>query len=81
MRSYFGTIGFASNALDAKTETHRPATSQDLVDIFRLSDVLEPPHFMLTPGTPSDVPAELSDLYEGSSKRKRKFGQDHPNGE
>ena len=64
MRSYFGTIGFASNALDAKTETHRPATSQDLVDIFRLSDVLEPPHFMLTPGTPSDVPAELSDLYE-----------------
>ncbi|UCE55938.1 MAG: trimethylamine methyltransferase family protein [Desulfobacterales bacterium] len=64
MRSYFGTIGFASNALDVETETHRPVTSQDLVDIFRLSDVLEPPHFLLTPGTPSDVPTELSDLYE-----------------
>ncbi len=63
-RSYFGTIGFASNALDLETESHRPATSQDLVDIFRLADVLEPPHFMLTPATPSDVPAELSDLYE-----------------
>jgi trimethylamine--corrinoid protein Co-methyltransferase len=32
--------------------------------MFHLADVLDPPHFMLTPGTPSDVPAELSDLYE-----------------
>ncbi len=64
MHSYFGTIGFASNALDIETGTHRPATSQDLVDILRLADVLEPPHFILTPATPSDVPSELSDLYE-----------------
>ena len=63
-RSYFGTIGFASNAMDLETEAYRPATSQDLIDIFHLADVLDPPHFMLTPGTPADVPAELSDLYE-----------------
>jgi len=63
-RSYFGTIGFASNAMDLETGAYRPATSQDLIDIFHLADVLDPPHFMLTPGTPSDVPEELSDLYE-----------------
>ncbi len=63
-RSYFGTIGFASNAMDLETGAYRPATSQDLIDIFHLSEVLDPPHFMLTPGTPSDVPEELSDLYE-----------------
>jgi trimethylamine--corrinoid protein Co-methyltransferase len=64
MRAYYGTIGFASNAMDLETEAYRPATSQDLIEIFHLADVLEPPHFMLTPGTPSDVPSELSDLYE-----------------
>lgn len=64
MRSYFGTIGFASNTVDFDTATFRPATSQDLIEIFHLADVLEPPHFILTPGTPSDVASELSDLYE-----------------
>ena len=64
MRSYFGTIGIASNSVDLETETHRLVTSQDLAEIFRLADVLDPPHFMLTPATPSDVPTELSDLYE-----------------
>jgi trimethylamine---corrinoid protein Co-methyltransferase len=64
MRSYYGTIGFASNALDMETEAHRPATSKDLAEILRLADVLDPPHFILTPATPSDVPAEVSDLYE-----------------
>ena len=64
MRAYFGTIGFASNAMDLETQAYRPAASQDLIEIFQLADVLEPPHFMLTPGTPSDVPSELSDLYE-----------------
>jgi trimethylamine--corrinoid protein Co-methyltransferase len=64
MRAYFGTIGFASNTMDLETQTFRPATSQDLIEIFHLADVLEPPHFLLTFGTPSDVPSELSDLYE-----------------
>lgn len=64
MRSYFGTIGFASNTLDLETGTYRPATCQDLIDIYHLADALDPPHFMLTPGTPSDVPEALSDLYE-----------------
>lgn len=64
MRSYFGTIGFASNAMDLETDAFHPATAHDLAEIFQLADVLDPPHFMLTPGTPSDVPEELSDLYE-----------------
>jgi trimethylamine--corrinoid protein Co-methyltransferase len=64
MRFYFGTIGFASYAMDLETGAYREATSQDLIDIMHLADVLEPPHFILTPGTPSDVPAEWSDLYE-----------------
>jgi len=63
MRSYFGTVGFANNVLD-REGTYRPARSEDLVDIFCLADVIEPPHFILTPATPTDVPAEVSDLYE-----------------
>lgn len=64
MRSYFGTVGFATNVLDMETGKHRPALSQDLIDIFRLADVLDPPQFILTPATPTEVPAEVSDLYE-----------------
>ena len=64
MRSYFGTVGFANNVLDRETGLYRPARSEDLVDIFCLADVVEPPHFILTPATPTDVPAEVSDLYE-----------------
>jgi trimethylamine---corrinoid protein Co-methyltransferase len=64
MRSYFGTIGFASFCADPETNEHRPVTCQDLTEIIQLADVLNPPDFILTPGTPADVPGELADLYE-----------------
>ncbi|MBW2121841.1 MAG: trimethylamine methyltransferase family protein [Deltaproteobacteria bacterium] len=64
MRSYFGTVGFATNVLDMETGVHRAVLSPDLEDMFRLADVLDPPEFILTPATPKDVPTEVSDLYE-----------------
>jgi len=64
LRSHFGTVGFATNVLDLETGEYRPTLSQDLVDIFRLAEVLDPPQFILTPGTPTDVPSEVSELYE-----------------
>ncbi|MBT4077430.1 MAG: hypothetical protein HOE78_12685, partial [Gammaproteobacteria bacterium] len=63
-RCYFGTIGFASFTADTVNGEHVPVTCQDLKEIIQLSDVLNPPDFILTPGTPSDVPGELSELYE-----------------
>lgn len=63
-RSYFGTVGFANNVLDRKTGEYRPTLCEDLVDIFRLADVVTPPDFILTPATPTDVSPDLSDLYE-----------------
>jgi hypothetical protein len=38
--------------------------SQDLIDMYKLSDVLTPPDFVVNAATPVDVPMELRDLYE-----------------
>ena len=38
--------------------------TQDLVDIIQLSDVLDRPHYILVPGTPTDVPSTIVDLIE-----------------
>lgn len=62
--TYFGTVGIATNVLDMDTGTYRPALISDLEAIIRLADVLEPPHFILIPATPTDVPPELVDLHE-----------------
>ncbi len=63
-RSYFGTTGFATNVLDIESGKYRPSLSQDLIDAFRLADVLETPHFIMSSLTPTDVPPEVSDLHE-----------------
>jgi len=63
-RSYFGTVGIATNVLDMETGAYRPALCDDLEAMIRLADVLDPPHFILVPATPTDVPPERVDLYE-----------------
>jgi trimethylamine--corrinoid protein Co-methyltransferase len=63
-RSYFGTTGFATNILDLETGEYRPALFSDLVEAFRLADVLETPHFIMSSMTPTDVSPEVSDLHE-----------------
>lgn len=61
---YFGTVGIATNVLDFHTEQYRTVLTQDLVDIIQLTDVLDPPDYILIPGTPTDVPSETVDLWE-----------------
>jgi trimethylamine--corrinoid protein Co-methyltransferase len=63
-RTYFGTTGFATHILDMESGKYRPSLSQDLVEAFRLEDVLETPHFIMSSLTPTDVPPEVSDLHE-----------------
>jgi trimethylamine---corrinoid protein Co-methyltransferase len=66
-RVYFGTIGISTNILDLETGKYRPVLYEDLGKIIRLADVLNPPEFLLIPATPTDVPPEVSDLYEFKS--------------
>lgn len=61
---YFGTVGIATNVLDINTDQYRAVLTQDLVDIIQLSDVLDRPHYILVPGTPTDVPSTIVDLIE-----------------
>jgi trimethylamine--corrinoid protein Co-methyltransferase len=63
-RTYFGTVGIATNVLDPETGEYRPVLCHDLETIIRLADVLDPPHFILIPATPTDVPPNVVDLYE-----------------
>ena len=63
-RVYFGTVGIATNVLDFHTNTYRQVVCDDLRDIIRLSDVLDPPDFILIPGTPTDVPPGVVDMVE-----------------
>ena len=61
---YYGTVGIATNVLDFETNEYRQVLCNDLRDIVRLSDVLDPPDFILVPGTPTDVPSSIVDLIE-----------------
>ena len=63
-RTYFGTVGIATNVLDFETNQYRQVICDDLVDIIRLSDVLNPPDFILVPATPTDVSAKVVDNIE-----------------
>lgn len=63
-RTYFGTVGIATNVLDFATDQYRQVLCDDLRDIIRLADVLDPPDFILIPATPTDVPAGKADLVE-----------------
>ena len=63
-RVYFGTVGIATNVLDFQTNSYRQVVCADLRDIIRLSDVLDPPDFILIPGTPMDVPPGIVDMVE-----------------
>jgi trimethylamine--corrinoid protein Co-methyltransferase len=63
-RVYFGTVGIATNVLDFETDEYRQVLCDDLRDIIRLSDVLNPPDFILVPATPTDVPSNIVDNIE-----------------
>jgi len=63
-RVYFGTVGIATNVLDFETNQYRQVICDDFVDIVRLSDVLNPPDFILVPATPTDVPTKIVDTIE-----------------
>ena len=63
-RVYFGTVGIATNVLDFNTNTYRQVVCEDLQDIIRLSDTLDPPDFILIPATPTDVPSSIVDMVE-----------------
>ena len=63
-RVYFGTVGIATNVLDFETNEYRQVVCDDLKDIIRLSDALDPPDFILVPGTPTDVPSAIVDVIE-----------------
>ena len=63
-RTYFGTVGIATNVLDFETNEYRQVVCNDLRDIIRLSDVLNPPDFILVPATPTDVPSTIVDNIE-----------------
>jgi len=63
-RTYFGTVGIATNVLDFETDEYRQVLCDDLKDIIRLSDVLDPPDFILIPATPTDVPSDVVDNVE-----------------
>ena len=61
---YFGTTGFATNYLDFEKGEYRPSTSQDVIDVMRLCDVLDPPDYILPSVGATDVEADYADLYE-----------------
>jgi hypothetical protein len=65
-RIYFGTVGIATNVLDFETNQYRQVICDDFVDIVRLSDVPDPPDFILVPATPTDVSTKIVDTTKGA---------------
>jgi len=63
-RVHFGTVGIATNVLDRETGLYRPVLTEDMAQLVRLADVLEPPDFILVPATPTDYPSALVDVHE-----------------
>lgn len=61
---YFGAVGIATNVLDFSTDEFRSVTEQDLIDIIRLGDVLERPHYQWPFATPTDIPSTIVDMVE-----------------
>ncbi|HEY5730588.1 MAG TPA: trimethylamine methyltransferase family protein [Anaerolineales bacterium] len=60
---YFHNLGGARDVYDAKTNTRRIATEQDVIDTTRLLDALPNAHTVTPFFTPQDVPGELMSLY------------------
>jgi trimethylamine--corrinoid protein Co-methyltransferase len=83
-RVYFGTVGIATNVLDFETNEYRQVVCDDLRDMIQLSDVLNPPDFILVPATPTDVPSSVVDLIETKimlTNTKKHFIAEAQNGE
>jgi trimethylamine--corrinoid protein Co-methyltransferase len=59
---YFHNLGGARDVYDAKTNTRRTATEQDVKDATRLLDALENCHTITPFFTPCEVPGELMSL-------------------
>ncbi|MDY2984911.1 MAG: trimethylamine methyltransferase family protein [Synergistes jonesii] len=61
---YFGTTGFATNYLDYEKDEYRPSTSEDVIEITKLCEQLDPPDYILAPVGATDVDPDYADLYE-----------------
>jgi trimethylamine--corrinoid protein Co-methyltransferase len=61
---YFGAVGIATNVLDFTTGDFRSALEQDFIDIVKLGDVLDRPHYQWPYATPTDIPAKIVDMVE-----------------
>jgi len=61
-KTHFGTVGFATRMINGK-ESHS-LTTDDLVQLTRLSDVMENVEVIMTLGQPTDVPQNISDRYQ-----------------
>ncbi len=61
-RVYFGTGSDCPNFLDPYSGEHRPWTTEDLINGYRLCDALPHIHFVMSLGIPADV--EAARLYD-----------------
>ena len=60
---YFHNLGGARDVFDAKTNTRRIATDQDVINATRVLDALPNCHTVTPFFTPQDVPGELMSLF------------------
>jgi len=60
--TYFSTGGFPNFILDMETGKFREVSNQDIIDWFKLSDVLTPPDLVDMGAAPAEIPAELHGL-------------------
>ena len=60
---YFHNLGGARDVYDAKTNSHRSAEEQDVIDATRLLDALDNSHTVTPFFTPQNVSGELMSLY------------------
>lgn len=61
---YFGTTGFATNYLDFETGEYRQSTSEDVIEVMKLCEQLDPPDYILPSVGATDVEPDYADLYE-----------------
>jgi trimethylamine--corrinoid protein Co-methyltransferase len=62
-KTYFSTVGFATNFYDVESRTYRRVTLKDLANATKIADALENVEFYMCMGSPMDVPHELVDRY------------------
>ncbi len=66
-RTHVCTDGCGVNVLDLETGVRRESTSQDLADLTRVGDALEPLEYQWPMCVAGDVPGEVHDLVEAAT--------------